>query len=286
MQFLKYSLFALLAGASLVPNINPHAPVIYVGSTPCDAEVRKALAVPEPETCEFVKWRLQLEEGNRTFQLVVTFGESQPNTNGFKEGGTRREFAGTFQHDGSLYRLQSSELQKDLYLIVLSDNLFHLADEGGNLLVGNGGFSYVLNRSPKVIPSTNIEPMPGLTGMTAGVFDGRTPCDELAPVFRVTYTPECIKMKWRLKLFNTTPETGTFEMLTINYRDQNTLKGSWRMISSSLQVPVLELKLPTLNQTVYFLKAGEDVLLFLNDEKQLRVGNSDFSYALNRIPGK
>lgn len=286
MQFLKYFLLVLLASTSLGTNVDPNSPLVFVGSTPCDAEVRKALAVPEIENCEFIKWHLRLDERSKTFQLTVTFGESQPNTNGFKGGGTKREFSGKFQPGGSLYRLQSSELQQDLYLIVLNENLFHLADERGELLVGNGGYSYVLNRTPKVMPSTNVEPMPGLMGMTAGVFDGRTPCDELAPVFRITYTPECIKMKWRLKLFNTTSETGTFELVTINYRDQNTLKGSWRMISSSLQAPVLALEVPNLNQTVYFLKASDHVLLFLNDQQQLRVGNFDFSYALNRMPGK
>lgn len=286
MQFLKYFLFVLLAGASLVPNIDPDALAIFVGSTPCDTDMRKAFAVPEKENCEFIKWRLQLDDGNKRFQMAVTFGESQPNTNGFKGGGTRREITGTFQSDESFYRLQSPELQQDLFLVVLNDNLFHLADENGQLLVGNGGFSYLLNRTPKVIPSTNIEPMPGLMGMTAGVFDGCTPCDELAPVFRIAYTPECIKMKWRLKLFNTTSETGTFDLLTINYRDQNALKGTWRMTLFNPQAPVLALELPTLHQTVYLLKASDDVLLFLNDQKQIRVGNHDFSYALNRMPGK
>ncbi|HMH33129.1 MAG TPA: hypothetical protein VK543_08875 [Puia sp.] len=33
----------------------------------------------------------------------------------------------------------------------------------------------------------------------------------------------------------------------------------------------------------YFLKGDENVLFVLDEKKQLRVGNEDFSYTLNRV---
>lgn len=215
---------------------------------------------------------------DQSFTLSIVYGESQPNTNGFKHGGTRIEIRGKYQNQQDVYRLQASTLKHDLILIRLDDNLFHLADEKRNLLPGDGGFSFTLNRSPQVPTKSITKPSQKLTG---GVFDGRTPCDELSAQLKLS-TPdnESIKRKWRLILTNTSPNAGIFELHTTSYRDSKALKGTW-----GLQDGIVELKIPD-HGTVQLQKTSDNVLSFLTSQKQLRVGNYDFSYALNRIPGK
>jgi hypothetical protein len=122
-----------------------------------------------------------------------------------------------------------------------------------------------------------------------GIFDGRTPCTELAKVLNQEPVRECIKMKWRLKLFTgSTPGTGTYELEGMTFREGNQLKGTWtttRGVAIDPQASVIVLELPNKN-ILQLLKADEHVLFFLDSQKKLMVGNYDFSYTLNRVPGK
>lgn len=249
--------------------------VFYQGSTPCHPFVSGALKISTP--CEFIKWKLYLKS-SQTFTMAVTYGESQPNTNGFKRGGTQLEITGEYSFRGNTFRLQSNALAHELNFVKLDDNLYHFTDEHLNLLLGDSGYSFTLNRTPKV--SSQSQSQTG-TEITDGVFDGRTPCDELSAQLNLgTPDIECIKLKWRLKLVNTTRNAGTFELQTTNYRNVNALKGTWILTAG-----IIELTIPD-RGTLMLQQASDQVLLFLNPQRQLRVGNYDFSYALNRISGK
>jgi len=248
---------------------------VYVGSTPCNLLVSKALAVTA--ACEFMKWKLNLRS-DQSFLLSLAYGESQPNTNEFKQGGTQLELTGTYHMLADRLHLQSTGFKSDLILIKLDENLFHFVDNKYNLLVGDGGFSFVLNRMSSVSATGVSKRGQELMG---GVFDGRTPCDELSAQLKLAPPDRsCIKLKWRLKFINLDANTGTFELSTTNYRSSKSLKGSWQIKDGTIELTIPD------RGTVLLQKADDNVLLFLNPQKQLRVGNYDFSYALNRIPGK
>lgn len=129
----------------------------YTGSSPCDALIKSVLDIPSSDSCEFLKWEMKLSKGGMdtgSFQFTVIYGESQPNTNGFKGGGTRKEAKGKYTISRSslsgsgrkIYHLTGTNIHPELLLIEMDNNIFHFADAKGNYLPGNAGFSYVLNR--------------------------------------------------------------------------------------------------------------------------------------------
>lgn len=222
---------------------------------------------PQP-VCEFMKWELVLKP-NKTAAITITYGESQPNTNGFKSGKVEKKLIGSVSWQGNYCKIKLDE-ELELTFYKLDDNVLHLVS-GEEFMTGDGGFSFTLNRTEAQTSGTQYKTQQ--KAMTGGVFDGRTPCHELSAMLKLSPTPDpqCIKRKWRLKLSNTTTQAGTFEL--------NSLKGSWRLQSALLELDVID------HGKLYLLPVGENVLHFLDTRKQLLVGNVDFSYALNRIPG-
>lgn len=128
-------------------------------------------------------------------------------------------------------------------------------------------------------------PEPG--GILLGIFDGRTPCQELAVHLREKASPECIKIKWRLTLYQDKPGSteGDFEILGLIYKRDKPGNGRWKTIRGTPKNPeavVFKLQLP--GRPPLYLQQGDDnIFFFLDQDKQLMVGNRDFSYTLNRI---
>jgi hypothetical protein len=126
----------------------------FTGSTPGDELIRLALKIPAEKPSEFIRWNMTLDKAHYTFQLTALYGESQPNTNGFKGGGTEITLNGRyiietgFTGDLSLkvYKLSSDKLNDPIVLVEMDNRIFHFADSHKKLLVGTGGYSYVLNR--------------------------------------------------------------------------------------------------------------------------------------------
>jgi hypothetical protein len=117
-----------------------------------------------------------------------------------------------------------------------------------------------------------------------GVFDGRTPCKELANQLQEKVTDECIKIKWRVTLYkdSLTGKPSHYEVIALTHKKGNPRTGSWRILKGTRidpQATVYELqgKVP-----IYLQKADDNILFFLDENKRIRVGNYDFSYALNR----
>lgn len=130
---------------------------LFVGSTPCDNFIYSTLKIPANDTCEFIKWELSLQKGKNNegeFRLTALYGESKPNTNGFKGGGKTIEIAGKYSVQKGInenahlnvYRLDGAKHPTPLFLIEMDSNILHFADNDKKLLVGNGGWGYVLNR--------------------------------------------------------------------------------------------------------------------------------------------
>ncbi len=105
--------------------------------------------------CEFMKWKLEiLENGQDSFYLRVKYGMTEPNTNGFQNGGTEKMIAGVYNSEtgksydaaSRIYYFKSPELAAQLVLVELNKDVLHFADKSNTLLIGNGGWGYVLNR--------------------------------------------------------------------------------------------------------------------------------------------
>lgn len=135
--------------------------------------------------------------------------------------------------------------------------------------------------------NTSAQPVPVAPGILLGVFDGRTPCQELAAQIREKTTPECIKIKWRLTLYEDSPGSGSgsYELLGFVFKRDSPGTGRWQSMrgtSSNPEAIVYQLHLAG-RPPLYLLKGDENVLFFLDQDKNLMVGNRDFSYTLNRI---
>jgi hypothetical protein len=110
-----------------------------------------------------------------------------------------------------------------------------------------------------------------------GVFEGRTPCTGIAELFGEQPRSACIKIKWRIVLYHDASGTPT------TCKIQGRPDGRWRMEKGmpgnpSANIIVLETARP-----FYLLKADDNVLFMLDENKKFRVGNENFSYTLNRV---
>lgn len=128
------------------------------------------------------------------------------------------------------------------------------------------------------------------TEVLYGVFDGRTPCQEMAQQIKEPTTAACIKIKWRLALYkdSLTGQPSSYKLMGLVYKREAPRKGEWKIIKGSAADPnatVYELVFP--GKPSIFLQEGDNnILFFLDANKKLLVGNRDFSFVLNRVEGK
>jgi hypothetical protein len=275
---------------------------VLVGSTPCDPVIKPALQIPAATTCDFIRWELTLEgDGNaNTFFLTTVFGESQPNTPGFKGDGEKRTFKGTYtvlkknkeMPNGEIYLLKTEKSHNIISLLKLNENLFHLLTPSGKLMTGNGGWSYTLNRKEPVT-TTALLPSPA-TSFTVRhetiaqvIFDGRTPCQNFATDHQMNVRTSCFKLKWRL-ILNRDPATGEPTTYTIRKVVENVprdVSGKWVIldkIPGNTKAVIYQLDPGKPGESISLLVGDENVLFFLDKKQKLYVGNNDFSYTLNK----
>lgn len=277
--------------------------LILVGSTPGDDLIKSLLAIPPETKIDFIKWNLALSPSNtgqETFVLGMVVGESQPNTLGFIGGGKPLTIKGTYRvskemggHRGAeTVRLTSESLPSGISLAKLNDNLFHLLTPERKLMIGNGGWSYSLNRKypvPLTGPSAFSNPFkPAGEPSFEVVFDGRTPCREIAAEHpEMNASPSCFKLKWRLILHrdsvNHLPTTFTIRKVVDN--EPRDVTGTWTILKGIPSNPdaviyLLDPDKPA--ESISFLAGDENVLFFLNRNHEPYIGNEDFSFTMNR----
>jgi hypothetical protein len=142
----------LLAAGFIPAALSQTKPEHFVGSTPCDAYIKSILKLDEQTPCEFIKWKMDVNIPANNFTAEVLYGLSLPNTNGFQNGGTKLNIRGKIELSKDekggrpIYRLVSSSFKSPLHMRVLDSNILHMLGADNKLLVGNGGFSYSLNR--------------------------------------------------------------------------------------------------------------------------------------------
>jgi hypothetical protein len=117
-----------------------------------------------------------------------------------------------------------------------------------------------------------------------GIFEGRPPCQEIAKQLKMEVSAECTKIKWRLTLFHdpVTFKPTTYQMLG---RFPST-EGKWTTIKGTKSDPeaiVYHLNYDKPAISFYLLKGDDNVLFILDEQKDLRVGDSYLSYTLNRV---
>lgn len=289
---------------------------VFVGTSPCDAVARRPLGIAATADCEMIKWNLTLHQETgtlapTTYELNFAYGMTQPNTTGFKSGGTKALrkgkwsiAQGTRTDSGLLvYKLDGTRSEESMSFVKLDENLLHLLDADRSLAVGHAGWSYTLSRTEKLrVPTDPPDPgsppaqptspanlsSPGTTASSVlGRFAGRSPCVEVAREMNQTVEANCIKVKWDLTLYQDakTLAPTTYKLDGTLYRDQ-TRKGTWKMIrgiSTNPGAVIFQLDPDATQGSLLFLKADDNILYFLDRSRNLLVGNQDFSYTLNRL---
>jgi len=128
--------------------------VEYFGSTPCDSLIRKSSGIASGMVCDFIKWNIEIDGLNNdsgAVRISYNYGESQPNTNGFKQGGITKKLNGKYylvktSSARKRFHVRSNDNVVELWLMEMDKNILLFTDTEGKLMVGNAGNSYVLNR--------------------------------------------------------------------------------------------------------------------------------------------
>lgn len=125
-------------------------------------------------------------------------------------------------------------------------------------------------------------PGPGADSLL-GVFEGRTPCGAVATEFTGFPAQNCEKIKWRLTLYRH-PSTGS--PTTYAFKGTRaTRQGRWRIergrgSRSGWLVYHLDYEAPA--KVLSLLAIDDRVLLLLDRDLNILVGDASWSYALNR----
>jgi hypothetical protein len=153
-----------------------------------------------------------------------------------------------------------------------------------------GFASYAQTKGVENAPylTTTSKPVP--TGKDLyGIFEGRCACQELAAVLKKEVSSDCFKTKWGLNLFqNPDTKEPTTYVLAGSFFRQAIRKGNWHIVKGTKEDPddlVLALEVEN-QQTIYLLKGDDNVLFFLDNDKNILTGNDLFNYTLNRVQKK
>jgi len=267
---------------------------ILTGSTPGDDEIKNILHIPATTLVDFIRWEVQLNNNN-SFVLNVQYGESQPNTLGFKKDGERKTLKGSFSISKSnrfneIYHLKGVGLKDEISIVKLNNNIFHLLSSHEQLMIGNGGWSYSLNRKDAVKDNKmTISSLKEEDNILHRVYEGRTPCKEISSQHpEMNASPACFKIKWKLVLnrdsITKQPTTCTIRNIVDNQpRD---IVGKWEILKGTANDPsvfIYKITVSNLTDPILFLAADNNILLFLDKEKEPLVGNDDFSFTMNKV---
>lgn len=316
---LAFTLLTVTACASVkiqvpTPSLVPRGPEIlgvFEGITPCSLLTRPLPQIPADVDCEQMIWNLVLYQDPQTgapttYSLKSAYSIPQQNTNGLVSGGTPIVMKGKWtiktgtkiDPEAIVYQINPDDPQTTVSFLKINDNLLHVLNSEKALLVGNGAWSYTLNRMDNQSP-TQMNEQPGsfpepptrppLPPIPAGssvfsIFEGRTPCHDLVIEFtQITSFPGCLKIKWRLTLYQ---DSATGEPSTYLYMGTSTFReGSWmivRGLDDDADAVVYQLHLDDAQQPISFLRVDENHLFLLDRAMNLLAGNELFSYTLSR----
>ena len=252
----------------------------YIGSTPAHRSIREFLGISLTDSIDFIRWKLALSSTG--YKLECQYGLSKPNTNGFIDE-KRVAITGTSKKEGIHYYLLNNS--KNLNVIEINTSIIHIADNKDQLLSGNGGYSYALNNiNGKPTDLFNF-PATATPLKNAVIYEGRTPCNTLSDAVGMGRASNCYKLKWYF-IFHTDPATGKPTYYLRNGKrpiKESMEKGTWEIITGKDGRTIYKVNpTPEDTYTLYFVKAGDNILFFTDPAGNLLVGTEDFSFTLNR----
>lgn len=265
------TLFSLLA-TLFITSLAHGKETAYVGSTPADRDVRVFLGISLTDSIDFIRWKVMINDNH--YSLDCQYGISKGGTPGFINE-KKVVFAGSLAKQ-DIY-LQLKHGHNVFYLLHVNNNLLHLLDKHKNFLIGDGGYSYVLNNTLPVKSSGFSFPLKPVPPQPLMAYQGRTPCQGLSD------NPACEKMKWYILLF-TDPQTKKptyFLEGGRQYKKASMSKGKWDIIEKNGRTiyRLLSEKWPN---PMYLLRSTDAILFITDAEGNLLVGDKNFSYTLNR----
>ena len=193
---------------------------VFAGMTPCGEEAKRLFQIPADTECDQMIWNVTLRQDPQTgtpttYSLKTSYGLSKQGTNDLIDGGTAVHMdghwtmmTGTKNDPGAiLYQLDPGDPKEIILFLKVSDDLIHVLDGDKVMLVGNGAWSYTLDRMGHQSPAQAHErpwwspnpptrpPRPEMPAGSAifGVFDGRTRCHEVALEFTGADASNCLK---------------------------------------------------------------------------------------------
>jgi len=284
---------------------------VFEGITPCSHLTRPLPQIPADTNCEQMIWAFVLYQDPTTrtpttYTLNSAYGIPQPRTLGLAGGGTAIAMEGRWaivkgtktDPDAVVYQLDPDSPQTTVSFVEINEGILHVLNSDKTLMIGNGGWSYTLNRTDNRTP-TQVNEQPGSPPETStrppippmpsgssvfGVFEGRTRCHDIVFEFtKMAPYSGCVRIKWRLTLYQ---EQTTGVPSTYLYQGTSTIReGAWTIAQGTASDPdavVYQLHLDDAQKPVSFLKADENHLFLLDRELNFLVGDALFSYTLSR----
>lgn len=158
-KFILPAMLLLVLILSQGSSVSP-TPNIYVATSPCDPAVRPVLAIPAETPCEMIRWKIAFfpnpeNPSHARYALEYVYGMSKPNTEGLINGGIKATQHGTWKSVKNTGKLPGKNLielnpengKTTIVLLQLDEQILHLLDSNGNLMIGNAAWSYTLNKS-------------------------------------------------------------------------------------------------------------------------------------------
>jgi hypothetical protein len=279
------------------PDAKPDVFGEFVGSSPCGEPFGKLFDIPADANPP-VRWTLTLYQDPKTKQPTVY--KLRAESDGAKPPAARKPVTTDKEGRWSVGKGTKSDPDAVVYELAgavnflrVSDDLLHAMNPDRTLAVGNGGWSYSLNRSTAAEkpvppsaeagqPSESYTLSPLASGENVfGVFEGRTPAMGIARELKID-TRERMKVKWRVTLYQD-PKTKapTTYKIESSFNRGKAREGTWSAAGDKGAV-VFHLAKTKTEADLFLLKGDDNVLFFLNQDRKPLVGHADFSYTLNR----
>ncbi len=258
----------LVAGAAWGKEIK------YTASTPAGQAVRDFLGISRPDSIDFIRWYITIRD-NKEFNLSCSYGISKPNTNGFIDE-KKIELKGSVNFRDKILTLSCSG--RILSILVLNDNVLHLINNDGSMMVGNGGWSYTLNAMTKVPAPEVYVQQQSVSFKDSILFEGRTPCKGIEEMMTGVHRPDCYKKKWLVYLYKSSSgaASGTYRIGST----AGAYTGKWQINQSAGKI-IYRLQLNN-GRTLSLLQVDKNIVYLMDTKGELMVGDHDFSYSLNR----
>jgi hypothetical protein len=278
----------------------------FIGTTPCsDAALAFVGGMPAGVPCRAITWELTLgaaDAANR-WSLRVVYAIPAPTIPGAnvdgptvtKQGTLTRSTVQRLGSASTLFRL-TGEAGSSITFAQLGADLVNLAGDDGSLVPGNSAASYTLTRADRVEPPAveiarasegSYTVPPKETGSHVfATFIGRSPCAGLARELKLAGAEGCVRLKWRVQLLKdpATNQPTTYIAGNSLTRDR-TWTGTWRIVRGTPEFPdatIYQLDADASHGPILLLRADDNLVLFLDQQRQPLPGTAAFSYTLTR----